>query len=130
MKLRLLKRHDNLPVAFKHIAKPPKPTTQTKAWQRAFKPFRTGRLSPADKTNICTKMTRKWLIINIAQHITWYINNWADSSIFKVETFNLWFIGLIGMELRSAQLFIYQYRCKQVWRNTNSTHLYDIDKLK
>jgi len=46
-----------------------------------------------------------------AQCLTWYIKNWAESGIFKVKTFNQRFIGLIGMELRSAQLFIYQNRC-------------------
>ena len=68
------------------------------------------------QTNAQTKPTKELaypthgLIRRKHETLTWYIKNWADSGIFKVKTFNQRFIGLIGLELRSAQLFIYQGR--------------------
>ena len=58
------------PFALKHIAKPHRPIIKTNAWQRAFKPFRTGRFPCPDKTKISDKMILKCLIMNNAQHIT------------------------------------------------------------
>lgn len=58
-------------------------------------------------------MTRKLMIMYYAQHITRNIKNWAESGIFKLKTFNKRCHGLIGMELRNAQLFILRNRYVQ-----------------
>jgi len=48
--------------------------------------------------------------MNNAQHITWYIKNWSDNSIFKVKTFDRRFHDPIGLWPLNAQLFIHRYR--------------------
>jgi len=74
--LKLLKSHNNHPVAFKQIAKPHGANTQTKAWQR---PFRTGELPTPIKQKL-TKFDKE----NKGKHTVMHKNNSRESRLFKV----------------------------------------------